>query len=131
MALYGFIQSVLLWYKTFKTKLQKKCFKLNTYDLYIDNTCINGKQCTIFWYVDDTKIINVKSKVVDGFIEMLEQEFGRMKVKRGKEYTFVGMDMIFTTDGKVEIFMERYLQECIKTHQPKRAYLKYHQQVSS
>ena len=48
MALYVFIQSVLLWYKTFKTKLQKKGFQLNTYDLYIVNTCINGKQCTFF-----------------------------------------------------------------------------------
>ena len=31
-------------------------FKLNPYDRCVANKEINGKQCTIIWYVDDLKI---------------------------------------------------------------------------
>ena len=47
---------------------------------------------------------------------MLEQEFGKMKVKRGKEYSFVGMDIKFTTNDRFEIFMKEYIQERIKAY---------------
>jgi hypothetical protein len=55
-ALYGCVRSALLWYDLFSTDLQKMGFKLNPYDLCVGNKTINGKQCTIVWYVDDTKI---------------------------------------------------------------------------
>ena len=41
-ALYGCMQLALLWYKTFKTKLQKKGLKLNTYDPCVANKYINS-----------------------------------------------------------------------------------------
>ena len=55
-ALYGCVQSALLWYKTFSELLQNMGFVLNPYDPCTANKEINGSQCTILWYVDDTKI---------------------------------------------------------------------------
>ena len=42
-ALYGCMQSALLWYQTFSTKLSKMGFKLNPYDPCVANLDINGQ----------------------------------------------------------------------------------------
>jgi hypothetical protein len=54
-ALYGCVKSALLWYELFSGTLQGMGFELNPYDSCIANSTIGGKQCTIAWYVDDTK----------------------------------------------------------------------------
>ncbi len=54
-ALYGCMQSAILWYDTVKGCLEEMGFKLNKYDPCVANKLIRGKQCTICWYVDDTK----------------------------------------------------------------------------
>ena len=46
-ALYGCIQSAILWYDTFKGCLIDMGFKLNKYDPCVTNKVVNGKQCTI------------------------------------------------------------------------------------
>lgn len=56
-ALYGYRQSTILWYEAFTGTLKKKLgFTLNPYDPCVANMTIRGKQCTVVWYVEDTKI---------------------------------------------------------------------------
>jgi hypothetical protein len=52
-ALYGCIESALLWYKTYTNVLKGIDFVLNQADPCVANKDIDGKQCTITWYVDD------------------------------------------------------------------------------
>ena len=67
-ALYGYMQSALLWYDTFKGCLMDMGFTINPYDPCVANKVINNNQCTICWYVDDTKISHHDSRVVDAVI---------------------------------------------------------------
>ena len=55
-AIYGCIQSALLWYDLYTNTLKGMGFEINPYDKCVANKMINGKQCTIGWYVDDNKI---------------------------------------------------------------------------
>jgi len=55
-AIYGMVASVLLWYELFSTTLQNIGFTINTYDKCLANKMVNGKKCTMAWYVDDIKI---------------------------------------------------------------------------
>ena len=55
-ALYGCIESALLWYECFSSKLKGMGFKINAYDNCIANKMIDSHQCTITWYVDDVKV---------------------------------------------------------------------------
>ena len=112
-ALYGCMQSALLWYETFKNRLIKMGFELNPYDPCVANKLVDGKQCTICWYVDDTKISHKDSKVVDWVISDLEQDFGTMTVTRGNKHTFVGIDIEFNEEGTVNLSMVDYIDECI------------------
>jgi hypothetical protein len=74
---------------------------------------IDGKQCTIAWYVDDTKISHVDPDVVTRTIEQIEERFGKMTVKRGSEHVFLGMNIAYKNNGTAEITMREYLEEAI------------------
>lgn len=113
-AIYGCVQSALLWYQMFYSYLKEIGFELNPYDSCVANKIINGKQCTIAWYVDDMKISHgVDPAVVTEVIEQIEQRFGKMTVTRGKEHNFLGMKITYKDNGTAEITMRDYLEEAI------------------
>lgn len=67
-ALYGCIQSDLLWYNKFVNKFSKDGFILNIYDLCVANKTTNGSQCIICWYVDDTKVVSSIIELLENFL---------------------------------------------------------------
>lgn len=82
-------------------------FEVNPYDMCVArNVMIDGKQCIITWYLDDTKISHVDPKVVDSIIETLEEKFGKIKIKRDFHHDFLGMNISFVKDKKVKICMK-------------------------
>jgi len=89
-------------------------FRLNPYNLCVANSEIDGKQCTIAWYVDDNKISHVDDTVVTNIIKKIEAKFGKMTATRGKHHVFLGMDITFNdNNGTVTILMKEYLKEAI------------------
>ena len=111
-ALYGCVKSALLWYEMFTEHLVDMGFEVNPYDMCVANAMIDGKQCTITWYVDDTKISHKDPKVVDNIIEKIEGKFGKMKVVRGLIHEFLGMDIEFKRGkekGKISIGMKKHI----------------------
>ena len=113
-ALYGCIKSALLWYKLFTSTLEQMGFVLNPYDPCVANKMINGKQCTICWYVDDLKVSHMEKDVVNDIIATIEKKYGKMTVTHGAKHTYVGMDIEFKGDGEVKILMIDYLKESIE-----------------
>jgi hypothetical protein len=112
-ALYGCVQSALLWYDLFTNTLKDDGFELNPYDACVANKIVNGKQCTIVWYVDDNKISHVEAAVVTEVVKMIEKRFGKMTVTRGKHHVFLGMSVTYKDDGTVQIIMKDHLQSAI------------------
>ena len=67
---------------------------MNEYDKCVANKMIEGKQCTLAFYVDDNKLSHVSSKVVDIVLDMIEGYFpGLVVTKRGKRLNFLGMEI--------------------------------------
>jgi hypothetical protein len=112
-ALYGCVKSALLWYELFTGTLIEMGFELNPYDTCVANKVVNGKQCTIAWFVDDNKISHVEPKVVTEVVEKIEERFGKMTVTRGKKHVFLGMKIDYLENGTAEIDMSDYLREAI------------------
>ena len=112
-ALYGCVKSTLLWYEFFTGTLENMGFELNPYDPCVANKTINGKQCTIVWYVDDNKISHMDNAVVTQIIEKIEERFRKMTVTRGKRHTFLGMDILYRKNGTDYTKMKEYLKEAI------------------
>jgi hypothetical protein len=113
-ALYGCLRSALLWYELYSGKLQGMGFELNPYDMCVANKDINGKQCTIGYYVDDNVATHVEDDVLSGVINSIESEVGAITVSRGKTHNFLGMEITFNDDGTLSIRMEEYIAETLR-----------------
>ena len=87
-------------------------FELNLYNLCVANSMIEGKQCTICWYVDDNKISHKDPKVVDNIIKQIEFKFGKMSSTGGNEHEFLGMNIKYK-DKKVKINMRKHIRKAI------------------
>ena len=77
-ALYGTLQAALLFWQKLSTFLiDKHGFEWNEYDWCVINKMIEGKQCTIAWYVDDIKISHTQQEALEGLLTSLNKEFGK------------------------------------------------------
>ena len=54
-ALYGMLQSSLLYYRKFKKDLEEIRFEINPYDPCVANRIINKKQQMVTWHFNDLK----------------------------------------------------------------------------
>jgi hypothetical protein len=113
-ALYGMIESALLWYTLYTEVLHKEGFEINPYDRCVANKVINGKQCTIGWYVDDNILSHVDKSVVDSVINKIEEYFPGLVVERGKNLNFLGMEIGFLDKGKLKLGLVQYISGMIE-----------------
>ena len=113
-ALYGCLRSALLWYELYSTKLQKMGFALNPYDTCVANKIINGKKCSIGYYVDDIVCTHAETKVLKEITALVEREVGKITTTWGKEHVFLGMMITFNEDGTVTICMNEYVTEVLQ-----------------
>ena len=111
-AIYGCIESALLWYSLYKETLEGEGYELNPYDFCIANRVIDRKQSTVAWYVDDNKASHVDPKVVDALLKKIRSFFGEITVTRGKRHKFLGMDLSIV-NRKVKVNMKDQLLEAI------------------
>jgi hypothetical protein len=81
-AMYRCVKLDLLWYNLFTDTLK------GTYEPCMANCHIDGKQCTIAWYVDNTKISHVDPNVVSSVIIKIEQYSTRRPLRVARSIPF-------------------------------------------
>ena len=54
---------------------------------------INGKQCTVVWYVDDNKISHKDPAVATKIIELMGKHFEELAITRENKHKFLGMNL--------------------------------------
>ena len=67
-AIYGWIESALLWYKLYPETLEGMEYVINPYYQCVANKMINVKQCIIVWYVNYNKLSHVDPNIVTEFL---------------------------------------------------------------
>jgi hypothetical protein len=97
-ALYGLLQSALLYYKQLVKELKEYGFEINSYDPCVANMQVNGSQMTVTWHVNDIKVSHKNPHEVTKFLLYMGKIYGpKMTVTRGKMHDYLGMDLDFTT----------------------------------
>jgi hypothetical protein len=113
-AIYGCIESALLWYELFSKTLKGMGFEINPYDKCTANKIIDGYQCTICWYVDNNKLLHKDPKVVTMILDEIKKHFGELVISRGDKHDLLGMHVEMNQkDRTLEIQMKDQLQEAI------------------
>ena len=110
-ALYGMLRTALLFYRKVRADLEDMGFEVNPYDPCVANRIVNGSQCTVVWHVDDLKISHRDEAVVTYFAQELgRRNRNKLKIKRGKVFDYLGMDLDFEScPGTMIISMIKYL----------------------
>jgi hypothetical protein len=118
-ALYGMLQSSLLYYKKFRKDLEEIGFKVNPYDPCVANRIVKTKQHTVTWHVDDLKSSHVDPGVNDEFLQWLKGKYasdhiGEIKAVRGNKHDYLAMTLDFSIPGVVRVDMTSYVKKMIE-----------------
>ena len=105
MALYGTLQTSLLFWRLFSDTLLDWGFKQNEYDKCVTNKTINGWQFTIIWRVDNLKISNVDKKFKEYIITKLTERKSPLTTTCSKVLVYLRMTLENMTKGKIIISM--------------------------
>jgi hypothetical protein len=118
-ALYGMLQSSLLYSKKFQKDLEEIRFKINPYNPCVANRIVKGKQHTITWHVDDLKSSYIDPKVNNKFLAWLKTKYADDKIAEikavcGKKHNYFAMTLDFTTPGVLKLNITSYVKRCFK-----------------
>ena len=114
-ALYGLVESAMLWYELLSARFKQLGFSHNPYDRCIFNRLqIDGSQCTLCVHVDDIMITAATEQHLDKVIEDTKSLFGDITVARGKNHDYLGMSFDFSDMERVRISMTNYVDDLLK-----------------
>lgn len=90
-ALYGCVQSALLWFNKLKATLEEAGFEANPYDQCVFNRMVNDKQVTVAFHVDDLLVTSQSMEAVDYLIQFLESKFTAVTAEKGDKHSYLAM----------------------------------------
>ena len=112
-ALYGCIESALLWYKELSSFLGSIGFAPNLYEKCILNKTESGHQTTIAIYVDDLLITSTRSSHAEAVVVALRDKYKELKVTTGKVHNYLGMVMDFSKPPYVLVNQTGMIEDII------------------
>jgi hypothetical protein len=115
--LYGCVQSALLWYRNISSTLADFGYTPNPVDPCVFNKTVDGFQVTVDVHVDDAIITTAHPTEDKTLTEQLRAKYGTITVHEGKEHVYLGMHIIKSGDGTIQLDMKKYLKEIVEdTH---------------
>ena len=102
-ALYGCIESALLWFRELSGFLARHGFKPNPYDPCVMNRKCKTGSATLGIYVDDILLTCSHPTLASIIIQELEDEYKQLKVTRGLTHNYLGMVLDFSDKGVVHV----------------------------
>ena len=114
-ALYGCIQSALLWYQELVSFLSSIGFIPNPYDICVLNSNKGGVRTTIGVYVDDLIITSSSPEAVSETIKAIQDKYVQLKIHQGKVHNYLGMVMDFSEIGYVDVNQTGMIHEIVKS----------------
>ena len=113
-ALYGCIESAVLWYNELSTFLGSIGFAPNSYEKCILNKKEPGGQTTIAVYVDDLLITSTKQSHAEAVVAALRDKYKELKVTTGTVHNYLGMVMDFSNPPYVSISQVGMIEDIIR-----------------
>ena len=117
-ALYGLVESALLWYEDVSGYLQANGFTPNPLDMCVFNEeSPGGKQCSITLFVDDLMITCADMARIERVTQLLISKYGEVTTSDGTVHSYLGMTFNFSTAEKVRVTMEKFTADLLKDYE--------------
>ena len=112
-ALYGCVQSAILWYRKLLSVLMSAGYTVNEQEPCVLNKRFGPHQSTILLFVDDILLLCCDGTAADELENTLKTAFGEIKRRDGAEVPFLGMNIVFNEDSTVTISMPGYVRDLL------------------
>ena len=115
--LYGDLIASLLFWKNMSGAMGSCVFKPNPYTSCAMNKTMDGKQCMIFWHMDDINILHAISNGVDGVLSQMTEKCVKVSVlsfSQGRVHNYLGMWLNYGTKCKVLINMPKHIESILE-----------------
>jgi len=113
-ALYGLIQSALLWYRVLTGFLKENGFVANPIDLCVMNTTRNGKQMTVVIYVDDLLVFAKEQDSLNWLYKLMDSKFDNVSHEIKDEISYLGMVITRVPGVGFKVSMEAYTKDILQ-----------------
>ena len=115
-ALYGCVESAVLWYKDLRATLEEDGYIVNPYDLCVFNKYYEGKQITVIFHVDDLLAACAIRAALEKLYATLVRKYEKVKVKWGEKHPYLGMIANFQQTGVVTIGNPGFVMDILKEY---------------
>jgi hypothetical protein len=113
-ALYGCLESAVLWYDRLVNFMLDLGFKVSGYDkCVLFKIFDDDSHMLVIIYVDDLFMSCINESHIDNLIDLIRKEFKEVTTNDDKVFTYLGMLFDFSHDGKVQISMPSYTKELL------------------
>ena len=112
-AMYGCVQSSLLWYKKFRGMMEHLGFTFNPYDPCVCNRSTPKGRITLLTHVDDCLISSPNECFIDSLLEEVKSVYPQITIHRGRKLPFLGMIIDLSTPGVAIISMDKYVEDLL------------------
>jgi hypothetical protein len=115
-ALYGCIQSAVLWYQELATTLDGIRFHPNPYDICSFKRVRGDTTDKILVYVDDLFITSKDESALTSISDTLKARYGAVTNTTGLEHNFLGIHWDFRVPGQVSLSMDGYVKDIMSKY---------------
>jgi hypothetical protein len=115
-ALYGCVESALIWYEVISTFLTSLGFQRSIHDECLFFKGSGKDSIFIAVYVDDLFISAAHKALIDTLESHLKGRFKDITINRGKHHEYLGAHLDFSISGQVTMTMENKIVELVKEH---------------
>ena len=117
-ALYGCIQSAVLWYNELSSTIVNMGFIKNPYDLCSFRRVRDDDECTILVYVDDLFIMSSAQHNLLEVSSTLRKKYGGITTTEGQVHDYLGIRWDFSIAKQVSLSMEGYVKDLLAKFKP-------------
>jgi hypothetical protein len=115
-ALYGLVESALLWYRELTSTLLQLGYEVNPFEKCVFVKKLQEKVVSIVGvFVDDLKIIAEDEKMIDDVHNALVMKYKEVKITKGDLLEYLGMVWDYRTPYEVSVSMPKYVEELLES----------------
>ena len=115
-ALYGCVQSAMLWYREIRSTLEAIGYSVYPYDICVFNENENNVRGTILLYVDDLFMTSNVECEVKAVSQALKNKYGGITYNLGLQHDYFGIHWDFSISGEVTLSMDGYIKNILSKY---------------
>lgn len=114
-ALYGCLESAVLWYEKLVSFMKSIGFNVSGYDkCVLFKIYDDGTHFLVIIYVDDLFMTCIVEKYIDELVDLIRNEFKEVTVNNESIFTYLGMLFNFSIPGKALISMPNFTRDILE-----------------